>query len=205
MAINAKESNFVETELVPEGNHVARCIKVIEIGTVTNDYKGEVKKQHRIVLTWELPTETRVFKEEKGEQPFVISNEYTLSLSDKATLRAHLQSWRGKAFTADELKGFDVSKLLGVPCMLNVLHKPGVADPTKKYARVQSIATLPKGFTCPNQVNPSFLFDFDSFSTEKFDSLPKFMQEKIAASDEYKAVTNPPLDVEVEETDDLSF
>ena len=47
-----------------------------------------------------------VFNLEKMDsgEPFLVWKRYTLSLGDKATLRAHLEAWRGRKFTADELE-----------------------------------------------------------------------------------------------------
>jgi len=186
MAITATNEGGVQTrEQVPSGNHVARCVKMIHIGTVNTEYLGEVKVQNKIRIGWELPNETRVFNPDKGEQPMVIENTYTLSMHEKASLRAMLQNWRGKAFTDEEAKGFDVTKLLGVPCMLNVIHKPS-KDGQKVYANISGVTPLPKGFVCPEQVNPTFELNYDEFDKEKFDSLPKFIQEEMQDSVEYK-------------------
>ena len=83
------------------------------------------KQVNKVRITWELPTELKVFNPDKGEQPQAISKEFTLSMHEKSSLRAFLTSWRGKGFTEDEAKAFDVTKLLGVPCMLSIVHEPG--------------------------------------------------------------------------------
>ena len=74
-------------------------------------------------MGWELPTEIKVFKDENGEQPCVISKEYTLSMAEKANLRIAFKIMAVKIFTEDEAKSFDITKLLGVPCMINIIHK----------------------------------------------------------------------------------
>jgi hypothetical protein len=213
MSITAKQGAAYERELIPAGNHIARCYKMIEIGTVPEEYLGQVKKQHKVRIGWELPLELRVFNEEKGEQPFVIDKEYTLSLGEKATLRADLQSWRGKAFTEEEAQGFDITKLLGVPCMLNIIHVPGKTDPTKTFQRIASITPLPKGMECPDRINGVFIFELENFDLQKYNELPDFIKEKIAQSEQYKAMTHPTPDAndfaEVpagsEEHDDMPF
>lgn len=194
-------------ELVPAGNHVARCISMIEIGTVDETFQGEPKKLHKVRITWELPLETKVFHEEKGEQPFVVSKEYTLSFHEKATLRKDLQAWRGKAFTEDEARGFDITKLLGVPCMVNVVHVESKNGNT--YSNVAGLSPIPKGMTCPEQVNPTFVLSYDEFDFKKFDTLPKWLQEKMQTTPEYHKVSNPKTVKEVAKTlpkeDDLPF
>jgi hypothetical protein len=66
------------------------------------------------MITWELPTELEVFHEEKGEEPYVVSKTYTLSMHEKATLRRDLESWRGQGFTEKEAEAF----ILAVPLIL---------------------------------------------------------------------------------------
>ena len=75
---------------------------------------------------------------------------YTLSLHENAALRRDLQSWRGRAFTETELAGFDLKTVLGVPCMITLVHSPD-----GKYANIQAVAGLPKGMEAPPQVLPS--------------------------------------------------
>jgi hypothetical protein len=196
MAITAKKGEGFERELIPAGNYIARCYKMIEIGTIPNEYMGETKMLHKVRIGWELPTELKVFKEENGEQPLVIEKEYTLSLADKANLRADLQSWRGKAFTAEEIEAFDITKLIGAPCMLNIIHVQGKKDATKTYQQIAGITPMPKGIFCPDAINPPFVFDFEKFDSEKFESLPEFIRKQILESEEYKALTSPFADAE---------
>lgn len=188
MAITAKASSSVERELIPAGNYVARCYRMVEIGTVPTEYLGVEKMTHKVRFGWELPTELKVYKPENGEQPLIIDKEYTLSLADKANLRKDLKSWRGKDFTPVEAEGFDVSKLLGVPCMLNIIHVQGKKDATKTYEAIGSISPMPKGMACPDQINQTFIFDFDNYDLDKFNSLPDFIKEQIRSSNEYKSM-----------------
>jgi hypothetical protein len=114
-------------------------------------------------------------------------------MNEKANLRAFLTSWRGKAFTEEEAKDFDVAKLIGAPCLLNIIHKQGRKDPSKVFDEISSATPIPKGMVCPPQVNPSFEFGWDKgFDKAKFDTIPTFLQEKIKQSEEYKALTSAP-------------
>lgn len=188
MAINATSTSNTPRELIPAGNYIARCYKMIEIGTVPTEYLGVEKMTHKVRFGWELPLELKVFKAENGEQPLVIDKEYTLSLADKSNLRRDLKSWRGKDFTPEEAEMFDVTKLLGVPCMLNIIHIAGKKDPTKSYEAISSISPMPKGIVCPAQINETFVFDFENYNKEKFDGLPQFIREMIVTSNEYKSL-----------------
>jgi len=63
-------------------------------------------------------------------------------LHEKSALRKDLESWRGKKFTRDEEMGFDIERLIGVNCLLNITHNE-VGDRT--YANIVSIMPLAKG------------------------------------------------------------
>lgn len=191
-------TNSVKRELIPAGNYIARCFSMIHIGTIEEEIQKEKKLLNKVRITWELPTETRVFDESKGEQPMIISKEYTLSMHEKANLRRDLESWRGKAFTEDQAKSFDITKLLGVPCMINIIHKSSTTG--TKYATISSITPIPKGLTCPDAVNPSFEFNFtDKFSDMVVESFPDFIKDKIKSSQEYKDLKSPVVDLPGEE------
>jgi hypothetical protein len=174
---------------MPAGNYVARCFQIIDLGTQVEVYNGDTKEQHKIRISWETPTETKVFKEELGEQPYIVSQEYTLSLGDKANLRKMLVSWRGKDFTEEELQGFDILKLLGKPCMIQVIHKTSKSG--NQYITIGSVANLPKGIECPEQINPSVSLSFENWSDEIFNTLNDFIKDKIKDSKEYQQRTNP--------------
>jgi hypothetical protein len=188
MAITAPPYEGKTRELTPAGNYVARCYRMIEVGTVETEFKGEKKTVKKVRIGWELPLELKVFKEEKGEQPIAIDKEYTMFMSEKANLRKDLESWRGKAFTDDEASNFDITKLLGQPCMINIIHQQGTKDPSKTYEKISSITPLPKGFTCPTQINPTFVLSYDAFDKAKFETLPSFITDLMKTSKEYKAM-----------------
>jgi len=42
--------------------------------------------------------------------------------------------------------------------------------------------------TCPDQVNPSFEFSIAEWDNDKFASMPTFLREKVASSNEYAAL-----------------
>lgn len=190
MAINAT-NNGTKRELIPAGNYIARCYQMIEIGTVNEIIMGTPKQLTKVRIGWELPTEKRVFDEAKGEQPLVISKEYTLSLNEKSNLRKMLASWRGKDFTEDEAKCFDITVLVGIPCMLNIIHKPKKTDPTQIFEEIGSISAMPKGVRPPEAINKNFVLSYDNFDEEKFNSLPEFIKQKMQGSLEYTALKTP--------------
>ncbi len=187
--INATNTS-PQREIIPIGNYVAICYSMIEIGTIKETIKGDEKILTKVRIGWELPTECRVFKEEDGEQPFVISQEYTLSMAEKANLRKDLKSWRGKDFTDEEAKCFDITVLLGKPCMLNIIHKPS-KDGSKIYNVISGITAVPKGLSVPALSNPVFCLSYDKFSETQFNTLPDFIKDKMKGSLEFIKISNP--------------
>jgi hypothetical protein len=181
-------NDFIQVE---PGTYVARCYSMIEIGTVKSEYLGKEKIQKKVNITWELPTETAIFHEGKGPEPFVVSKTYTLSMFDKANLRKDLESWRGKKYEDDEAEKVDITKLLGQPCLLSVIHQAGKKDPSKNYVFVSGISKLMKGQECPPQINPMRVLSYDNFNMEVFDSLSDYMKDQIRSSEEFKRMQEP--------------
>lgn len=176
---------------VPPGVWVARCVGVVDLGTQEVEFSGEKKLQHKMQLVWEVFGEDEhgvalVADKDGREVPMQISKRYTLSLNEKAALRRDLAAWRGRDFTPEELKAFDVSKLLGAWCMLNVQHNESPNG--KTYANVASITPLPAALkkTTPKTDTPTISFDLSAFDGEVFESLPEYVQEVIKGSAEYR-------------------
>ena len=96
-------------EMCPAGAHLAVCYQVIDLGTQLTNYQGKEKQQRKVFIGWELPNELM----EDG-RPFVVGKRYTFSSYERATLRMHLESWRGSKFSDDEISGFNIRNLLGV-------------------------------------------------------------------------------------------
>ena len=108
--VEDKGGNF---ERCPSGMHLARCYRIVDLGTQKSEYMGQVKYLHKIMLGWEIHG-----TDDNGKplnimdgRPFAIFKNYTLSWSEKANLRLDLQSWRGKAFTQEEMRKFDLKNI----------------------------------------------------------------------------------------------
>lgn len=182
MSIIVKEDQR-KNILAPQGNHLGICISIIDLGTSFDQYYQ--KDLHKIRITWELCNEKAVFKEDEEPKPFVVSKDFTCSLSEKSNLRQHLESWRGKAFSKPELEGFDLINILGKPCLVNVLHRTAKTS-GNEYVVVSGVSPLPKGMSVPESINKKFMLAFDEFDWDIFSSLPEFLKDKIKLSDEYK-------------------
>jgi hypothetical protein len=210
MAIPASDSGGGNFEPLKPDSYVARCYQMVHIGTVPETYEGKHKMQNKVMITFEIPSEMRTYREEEGERPASISKEYTVSLGENATLRKDLESWRGKPFTPDELKAFDLEKLVGAPCMLNIIEKLTQNGPKP---RIATINKLHKDLKCPDQINPSRVLSYDKFDLTLFESLPEFLKDKVKSSLEYKAMvgetkavaSNIPAEMQVPDDDEDSL
>lgn len=163
-------------ELAPQGVSVARCTRVIDLGTQQTTYMGKPKVSPKVLIGWELLSAERM---EDG-RPYLVYSQYTASLHENAQLRAMLKSWRGRDFTAEELEEFDLSKILGVPCQLNIVHTED-----GKYANVAAIMPLPSGMTAPKAEGEIIDFSFADFRQSEFDKLTDRLKEKIMATPEW--------------------
>jgi len=141
MTIMAKKPENDSFEIIPEGTHKAVCYGVWDIGIQSSMWNGEEKRQHKVVISWEIDKKIKTEGQYKGKR-YVISNKYTLSLSDRAKLKAHLESWRGRKFTPEELNGFDIEKLIGANCLLNIVHNK---KNDRTYANIAAVIKLTKG------------------------------------------------------------
>ena len=189
MAIFASDKGSgSDFEPAPAGNHLARCVWIIDLGTTKQEYLGQVSYPHKIFIQWELPNEMKTFQKDGEEitEPFTVAEFYTLSLNEKANLTPMLESWRGKAFTELEKAQFDITVLAGIPCMLNVVHKTNQSGKTR--AKAASASPLPKGFECPPQFHPTVLFSLADFSEESFGQVSAGLQKMIEESDEYQVI-----------------
>jgi hypothetical protein len=171
-------------QIAPEGAYPARCYQIIDKGTTFDEKWGN--KKRKVQLLFELPTETAVFSEDKGEQPFFVKGVFNLTMGEKASLRKFIESWIGKKLTDAQAADFDITKLLGHPGMINIAHN-GKED--RVYANIMGISPLPKGFACPPAINELLTYDTTEHNAEVFAKLPEFLQEDIRKSDEWIART----------------
>lgn len=192
-----KEKNS-ERILAPEGVHQARLIRLVDVGS---QYSEKFKKSSRKVrVTFELVDATHIFDEDKGEQPFLIDREYTLSIGKRSNFRKDLDSWRGVKLTKEEAEDFDPDTLLNSAGLVQVVHVPS-ADGEETYANINSLMALPKGTKVAEPENEVFSFWLEGkLDSSRFDEFPEFIQDKIVNSPEYKALTgSAPTPVDVNE------
>jgi hypothetical protein len=124
-------------ELAPTGLHPAVCVDVVDLGECESTWNGKTTMKHKLQVRWQLETNN-----EEGYR-FLVTKRYTASLHPNAALRQDLASWRSRDFTPEELEQFDVEKLIGVPCQLNLTHND-VNGTT--YTNISTIVPAPRGY-----------------------------------------------------------
>jgi hypothetical protein len=181
MPLAIPEESTGSYEKCPEGNHVAVCCSIVDLGTQHSE-KYE-KNQRKILIEWEISGETK----EDGT-PFYIDQIYTFSMNEKAALRRDLESWRGVKFSKEDFGRFELSNVLGVGCMLNVVW---AESGDKVYANIASIARLPKGMSAPSLIARRRCLSLEpgEFDSDEMNGLRDRIVEKIRESPEFKALT----------------
>ena len=188
MSIIAKNKT-VEFDPIDAGSYVARVWQMIEIGNIAG-FQGAI--QNKVRIGFELPTEMKVFNPEKGEQPRVISQEYTLSFHEKSKLRKVIEACDPNALKVGEdgfLEEFDIEALIGKECLITIAHK--ASKEGNQFAYINGVTRLPKGMVCPKAINEPIVLSYDKWKQEIFDALPDFLKDKIKSSQEYQRMINP--------------
>jgi len=188
---NGGTGNF---KRVPGGAYVGRCYSLIDLGTQTTSGQYGEKQQHKIRIGFELFGEDEngepLTVEVDGEQmPLTISKSYTVSLHEKSSLRKDLASWRGRDFTDEEAKSFDVSKLLGAYALVNVTTSETNG---KTYSNVAGLTPLPGALknAKPEPVHNDLVFDLDNPDMAIFANFHEKLQEAIRKSPEWQKAAN---------------
>ncbi len=187
--IAKNNSSGTDFKPIPEGLHPAICNLVVDLGVQKTTYMREEKETHQVYIRWELPYQRIEFEKdgEKKEGPMVLGETYTMSLNEKANLRKHLESWRGKKFTEAELDGFDLFKLLGVGCQITVVHNHGK---DRTYQNIASIVAGAEQTARPTTTEVPIL-KYSEDDAADFDKLPPWLQTKL----DNQVKTEPPVKI----------
>lgn len=169
----SSESNFEDP---PQGVHFARCVTLIDLGTQTESFEGRSKQMHKVIVGWEL---IGPMMSDGGS--FEVWNFYTASLDKRANLRRDLENWRGRPFTDEELRRFDLKNLLGKACQVQI----GVR--TNGKIGFNAVMALPKEANVESERRRHTYFSLDP---ERFDystmlGLREGIQAKIKSSPQY--------------------
>lgn len=171
--------------LAPEGTHIARCIRIIDLGTQVGEYEGKETKSRKIKFSFELIGQTFTLNEGEDDEKdvvFTVHKEYTASINPKASLAKDITSWLGK-----KLEGtFQIETLLGKECQVNIVTQ--TSQKGKEYTKITGIMGVPPKMKVGKAENELIYFslDEDEFEQDTFDELPSFLKEVICLSPEAK-------------------
>jgi hypothetical protein len=193
MGFIATDSGGGNFKRVPQGVFIGRCYSLVDLGTQHTTGQYGDKQQHKLKIGWELFGEeedgTPLTIDMDGKMmPLTISKSYTVSLHEKSGLRRDLAAWRGKDFTDDEAKAFDVSKLVGAYCMINVTTSETNG---KTYSNVAGLTPLPGALrnAKPEPVHANVIFNLDAPDMKVFATFHEKLQEAIKRSHEWARAT----------------
>ena len=180
-----------EFKTAPPGSHIARLYKMVDIGTQQGEWQGKATYARKIIFYFEL-----LGDDDSGQplmtddgKPLIVTKYYNASLSEKSTLRKHLQAWLNLDFN-NMPSGFDATSLLGKYAMVNIINytKDG-----KNRSSIESLTAVPSVVVkhgLPQGINDLFMFDLEKFDSEKFNSLSDGVKNLIQQSPEYRAIAN---------------
>lgn len=184
MALTAKREKGKKSTPIEPGTYQAVCYGLYDIG---KQYSKKYEKFNRqVVIIWEIPELLIEFEKDgvKKTAPRAISMTYNNVLGDKATLRKHLESWRGRPFTDEELDGFDLVNILGKNCLLQIMNKKSEVD-GNIYSNIANILPLMKGMQAKEPVAGIQHYSMEE-NMEMPEYTPAWIKEKIMASVEMK-------------------
>ena len=193
MALNSnnlprKNSDSKKYAPVDPGTYPARVVQIIDLGLQPQRaYAGKEKAPaNEVMITYELLDE--FLTDDDGEP-----------LTDKPRWQSETLPWYG--LFADKAKSTqrylvldpkqehegDLAPLVGSPCNVTLIHNPNAKDPENPYVNIANISAMrPRdAANAPELINPSKVFDLSNPDLEVFNSLPKWIQEKITGNLEY--------------------
>lgn len=185
MSLTVSEGSSGTYVPCPPGSYPARLCALIDLGNQSTVWEGEQKTAHKVLLKFEITDpETR----QDDGSAHTISRRFTASLHVKSALRKLLEAWRGKPFTADELRQFDLKVLVGMPCMVSVIHE---TKGERTFANLASVMKLPRGFAPGIESEPLVHFDLSAPDWVVFAGLSSKLQEQISTTPEFAKLTPP--------------
>ena len=125
-------------EPIPTGVQPGVCSAIHDLG-MQPGFQGKI--QHKVAVVWEL-AELRTEGDFKGKR-FTVCKTYNCTLNERSNLSKDLESWRGRAFTADVRNGFELDTVLNHNCNLNMAEKTN--DSGRTFVNIAGITGMRKG------------------------------------------------------------
>ena len=121
----------------PIGLHRGVCCDIVDLGYLDTQWGKKRKIDLKVQIAVDMDT----------GKPFLVSKRYNATLGQtstkKSNLLSDLEGWRGREFTEQEAKLFDLETLIGVQCQVNIVHNEGTRGGT--FANISAIVPGVKG------------------------------------------------------------
>lgn len=189
MSLNLKnqksDSNRVPQDNIEVGSYPARVVRILDLGLQAGqEFEGRMKPNaNKVDFTYEL---LDCFMKDKDgnfdeSKPRWISEDFPLHRPDADLAKS---TKRAKAIDPTNSCDFDLTKMLGLPCMVTVGHR---VSKGKTYDKVLDVAPMraSQAAAAPALKNKPILFLLDEPNMEVFNKLPPFMQDRIKGNLEF--------------------
>lgn len=190
---------------LPPGVNLSVIYAMVDLGTHPESFNGAAPTlKRKMFIGFEFPQLKQLFYVDDTEpRSTVVSKEPTLTLGDRSFLKKVINAIYARELTYQEATQIDLSKLLRAKIAVNIIHKTSHNNgQTRIYNNIDSVMNAGNMAVPPN-FNPemnSLYFFIDkapdgsvigkNFMTKNFADLPKFLKDKIIASEEGKAYIN---------------
>lgn len=191
------EGNF---KTIPIGMHRAVFTGLVDLGLQPG---GMYAPAYKLAIIWHLPDQ---LTDPPDQKVMSIAQKLTASMHQKANLRKMIESLFGKQFPNDQAaKDFDLRKLLGRACLLNVKHD---TKGDKTYANVQTVTPLVQGMESPVYHGELLCYSEDMSLEERkatYLKLPEWLRKAIDEQLQPEASSAPQPEREPGSDDDIPF
>lgn len=195
MALNSNNlprstGNKTQQPNLEPGAYPARVVRVYDLGLQPQrPFPGDPKPKapvNQIHIIYELTDAFMVDEEgnELTDKPRWVNEEFALYplSSDRAKSTAR--------YSAIDPKGVhkgDWAKVLGSPVNVNIVNNPSKKGDGRIYDNVDSLSPIRArdAANLPELVNPAYFFDLSDPDLKVFESIPKFIQDKIKENLEF--------------------
>jgi hypothetical protein len=165
--------------LTSEGQHIARCIYFIDLGTQARTFQGKESKVKQWSVGFEIIDEPL-----PSGKPNLLSKRYNDSASEKGTMFKDFRNWLG--VTTEEFKELDFNELLGRELQVTIQHRK---SDEKTYQDIVTIAAMLKGIVVADCATEPFIFSLDDCSAGMLNvyetMLTTYQKGLVAKSDEF--------------------
>lgn len=167
--------DFGPREVCPAENMRGVITKIYYVGTQANTFQPNQKSAPKVILSYTVDAER------SDGSYHVLSAIYTLSAHEKSGLTKTFAPIFGNQWPRDG-QTFDVSMLLGLNCMVDVIHN--IKTNGEASAKISKVSKLPKGFMPLETECDQVVWCFDDPGAMDDTSVPNWIKEMAKASEE---------------------